>query len=195
MAFSGQTLTKAFVVAGQKFYAADFLVLITELQALNDELVGGSGAVALTGDETIAGIKTFSSFPITPSSAPTTDYQAANKKYVDVHKTFSEYTTEDDDSETLAKDHDYLATSDGFVYVSKTGVGDGGHIYGYLHTSAGAYVNGFIAASANAGASTNLAICYAVAEGEYFEINANTAPDVYWRSIGTLSKPTDQEAP
>lgn len=34
-------------------------------------------------DQTIAGIKTFSSFPVTPSSAPTTDYQVANKKYVD----------------------------------------------------------------------------------------------------------------
>lgn len=33
--------------------------------------------------QTIAGIKTFSSFPITPSSAPTTNYQVANKKYVD----------------------------------------------------------------------------------------------------------------
>ena len=39
--------------------------------------------VGLTGDETIAGVKTFSSFPITPSSAPTTNYQASNKKYVD----------------------------------------------------------------------------------------------------------------
>lgn len=33
--------------------------------------------------QTFAGVKTFSSFPITPSSAPTTDYQVANKKYVD----------------------------------------------------------------------------------------------------------------
>ena len=40
-------------------------------------------AVGLVGDETIAGVKTFGSFPITPSAAPTTDYQAANKKYVD----------------------------------------------------------------------------------------------------------------
>lgn len=39
--------------------------------------------VALTGNQTIAWIKTFSSFPVTPSSAPTTDYQTANKKYVD----------------------------------------------------------------------------------------------------------------
>lgn len=38
---------------------------------------------ALTGDQTIAGVKTFSSFPVTPSSAPTTNYEVANKKYVD----------------------------------------------------------------------------------------------------------------
>lgn len=35
-----------------------------------------------TGDETVAGVKTFSSFPITPSSAPTANYQVANRKYV-----------------------------------------------------------------------------------------------------------------
>lgn len=33
--------------------------------------------------QTIYGVKTFNSFSITPSSAPTTDYQVANKKYVD----------------------------------------------------------------------------------------------------------------
>lgn len=41
------------------------------------------GLVNLTGNQTIAGVKTFSSFPVTPSAAPTDDYQAANKKYVD----------------------------------------------------------------------------------------------------------------
>lgn len=46
--------------------------------------IAGEGAVAmLTGNQTIAGIKTFSSFMITPSAAPTSDYQVANKKYVD----------------------------------------------------------------------------------------------------------------
>lgn len=39
--------------------------------------------VNLTWTQTIAWVKTFSSFPITPSSAPTTDYQVASKKYVD----------------------------------------------------------------------------------------------------------------
>ena len=39
--------------------------------------------VGLLGNETVAGIKTFSSFLVTPSSAPTSDYNVANKKYVD----------------------------------------------------------------------------------------------------------------
>lgn len=39
--------------------------------------------VGTTGDETIAGEKTFSTFPITPSAAPDADYEVANKKYVD----------------------------------------------------------------------------------------------------------------
>lgn len=34
-------------------------------------------------NQTITGVKTFASFPVTPSSAPTTDYQMANKKYAD----------------------------------------------------------------------------------------------------------------
>lgn len=41
------------------------------------------GLVKLTGDQTVAGVKTFSSFPVTPSAAPIADYQVANKKYVD----------------------------------------------------------------------------------------------------------------
>lgn len=43
--------------------------------------VAAAGAVMDTGNETVAGIKTFSSSPIVP--APTTDLQAATKKYVD----------------------------------------------------------------------------------------------------------------
>ena len=43
----------------------------------------GSDYVNLTDNQTVGGVKTFTSFPVTPSSAPTTDYQTANKKYVD----------------------------------------------------------------------------------------------------------------
>ena len=42
-----------------------------------------SEVVKLTGDQTIAGAKTLTSFPILPSSNPTSDYQAVHKKYVD----------------------------------------------------------------------------------------------------------------
>jgi hypothetical protein len=51
---------------------------VLDLAKANDDSV-----VHDTGNETVAGVKTFSSFPVTPSEAPTTDYQAANKKYVD----------------------------------------------------------------------------------------------------------------
>src|SRR4051812_19250358 len=40
-----------------------------------------SAAVHKTGNETVAGIKTFSASPIVPT--PSTDFQAATKKYVD----------------------------------------------------------------------------------------------------------------
>lgn len=43
----------------------------------------GSDYVTITGNQSIGGVKTFTSFPLTPSSAPTNQYQVANKKYVD----------------------------------------------------------------------------------------------------------------
>jgi hypothetical protein len=50
--------------------------------------------VALTGDQTVAGIKTLSSIPVLPASDPTTDNQAVRKAYVDgstvVHRTGNE---------------------------------------------------------------------------------------------------------
>ena len=58
----------------------------TECTNLNAAKVGAkavSELVQTAGNQTVAGIKTFSSFSIGPSTAPTTDYQYANKKYVD----------------------------------------------------------------------------------------------------------------
>jgi hypothetical protein len=40
-------------------------------------------AVLLTGNQTIAGVKTFTSIPVLPASDPTTDNQAVRKAYVD----------------------------------------------------------------------------------------------------------------
>ena len=44
-------------------------------------MTDSSTIVRLTGNQTIAGIKTFSSSPIVPT--PTTNFQVATKKYVD----------------------------------------------------------------------------------------------------------------
>lgn len=43
----------------------------------------GSDYVNLTSNQTVGGIKTFSQFPVTPNTAPSTNFQVANKKYVD----------------------------------------------------------------------------------------------------------------
>jgi hypothetical protein len=59
--------------------------------AAGDGLTGGGGSalavdstvVRTTGAQSIDGVKTFTSFPVTPSTAPATDYEMANKKYVD----------------------------------------------------------------------------------------------------------------
>lgn len=53
------------------------------LQELDTEKAADADVVKLTGNQTVAGVKTFSSFLVTPLSAPTTNYQVANKKYVD----------------------------------------------------------------------------------------------------------------
>lgn len=42
-----------------------------------------SGSVQTSGDQTVAGVKTFSSLPVIPTTAPTDNGQAASKKYVD----------------------------------------------------------------------------------------------------------------
>lgn len=45
---------------------------------------GAAASFVMTaGAQAVNGVKTFGSFPVTPSAAPTTDYQVANKKYVD----------------------------------------------------------------------------------------------------------------
>lgn len=68
---------------------SEFDDLPSELAAGDDALIerggvgykkDGAGFVVTTGDQTIAGIKTFSSSPIVP--APTTDMQAATRKFV-----------------------------------------------------------------------------------------------------------------
>ena len=56
---------------------AELSALASDISALD------SAAVKLTGNQTLQGVKTFSSIPVLPASDPTTDNQAARKAYID----------------------------------------------------------------------------------------------------------------
>jgi len=66
------------------------------------------------------GVKTFNSFPVTPSSAPTSDYEVANKKYVDDNGGSSSplttkgdvYTYSTTDARLGVGTNDYVLTAD-----------------------------------------------------------------------------------
>ena len=59
-----------------------------------------NSVVHLSGNETIADVKTFSSFPVTPSSAPTTDYEVANKKFADPTKDVKDNLPEEEEDKS-----------------------------------------------------------------------------------------------
>ena len=67
--------------------------------------------VAVTGDQTVAGVKTFSSFPVTPSSAPTTPYQVANAQYADAKVSVSAWSGANWTSITAAPTQNVVQTT------------------------------------------------------------------------------------
>lgn len=91
------------------FEEKDVAVLNEELRKNSDEI---NQSVKLSKDQTISGTKTFSAFPVTPSSAPTSNYEVANKKYVDDEITAS--------AATLPKFGSWSAASSGTVYQAST---------------------------------------------------------------------------
>lgn len=105
-------------VAGQIYFdtTLDELGYYDGTQWVYSSDVDLSNYVDRTTDQAIGGIKEFASFPLTPTLAPTTDYQVANKKYVDDSiEAAGGYTDEQAqdavgtilvDSDTLAFDYD-----------------------------------------------------------------------------------------
>ena len=99
--FPGGVKTFSTKQAGDQIASAHINDLQDEVVAVETELRKTTGSVVshgslaglnnndhpqyvlMSGDQTVAGVKSFSSFPVTPSSAPTTNYQVSNKKYVD----------------------------------------------------------------------------------------------------------------
>lgn len=84
---SGDSLSLALLLTGGTMTGD--LVLAADpnaaLEAATKQYVdtGDATAVKLTGDQTVAGIKTFSSIPVGPASDPTTGNQLTRKTYVD----------------------------------------------------------------------------------------------------------------
>ncbi|MDD5381861.1 MAG: hypothetical protein PHG53_09545 [Phycisphaerae bacterium] len=151
----------------------------------------------LAGNQTIAGVKTFSSFPVTPSSAPTTDYQVANKKYADdavaTGSTFTAYTTKDSNNDDMVASHAYKATINGFVY-AEAGLTAAQTLYGYVGTTNDPYGAGVRVGYQLAATSSGGSIAFEVAIDEYFEIRTTGSSLVIrFKGRGTLGNPVDQD--
>lgn len=69
------------ITNGQTADADDINAELSALASDISELDGA--AVKKTGDQSVAGVKTFTSIPVLPASNPTTDNQAVRKAYVD----------------------------------------------------------------------------------------------------------------
>jgi len=72
-----QLTRKLYVDNGDAAVQSNVDDVVSDLAALD------AAVVKLTGDQSVAGIKTFSSIPLLPASNPTTDNQATRKLYVD----------------------------------------------------------------------------------------------------------------
>ena len=160
--------------------------------------IGGIlNSLNLTGAQTVAGVKTFSSIPKIPTTAPTVNAEVAGKKYVDdqiAAKTGGgTATTVDSESNTLLKAHAYLTQTAGFV---------GGNV-----NSQTADLRGYIGATTDpAGAGTRVQrarvltgseyanIYFFVPNGAYFEVTNDGAPAITWTPlvVGGAS-PIDQD--
>ena len=144
--------------------------------------IKGLSYVDLTTNQTVAGIKTFSSFPETPSSAPTTDYQVANKKYVDDHTTpaYAGLGSWIDKSASYGAQQ---ALTDGFVVAS----------HNQTTTEYAGYTDGAANPTTRRGGAgtgsngTSGSFCMPVKKGDYWKVVVflGSVPSVHWIPIGS----------
>lgn len=179
------------------------------------ELLNSTTFVRTTGTQSIGGAKTFTtaatlanSSQMASSTAPTSNADIANKKYVDdqittqiATKAFGVDATDDDDTNTLLPAHAYLANQDGWVSVLfQTGpAGGNSSCYGYVgatNNPAGAgtlkaqFFNGVYLSDDDKGWIT-----FRVASGKYWEVTKSNVDSITitWEPVGTLVKCTDQD--
>ena len=113
--------------------------------------------------------------------------------YISSKTALSAYSAYDSDNNALLKSHSYLAQTDGFVLVH-VHLGSGRDLKGYVGLTSNPVGAGTLVQSVTTREDNNVAsISFPVASGEYFEIVSDGTPSIYWKSIGTLTKPVDQD--
>ena len=109
----------------------------------------------------------------------------------------SAYSTIDSDGATFLKDHTYLATQAGMVYVTDdmASLEEMTLYVGLTNDPVGAGLAIITHEMGDAGRKRRT-ISVHVAEGEYFELAmpGGNPNNYYWKGFGTLSAPVDQEA-
>jgi len=167
--------------------------------------IAATEAVLLTGNQTIAGVKTFSSFPVTPSSDPSADYEVANKKYVDDRVGVDDTTIERSGGNLQVKDAGigatqlssalgtwtsrtndtaYEATADGFAcgFVSQ---GGGNETIAYSDASNPPTTIRMHNSSQGDGNDMS-GVCIPVKKGNYYKITGvDGTATVYWIPLGS----------
>lgn len=129
----GEALSGALVVAGsgettvlQAPSAPRFTVASPAYTAADgvardgDEFHADNTVVRTSGDQSLAGVKSFSSFPKTPQAAPILDYDAANKKYVDDQGAANQLWQRDSGMLSPRHDSDALALANYLKLVQST---------------------------------------------------------------------------
>ena len=107
---------------------------------------------------------------------------------------FSALTANDSDTNAMLKAHAYLAITDGFVYVTAIPLPQYSSLNGYVgNTNDPAGAGLLIQVDAININNQNVSINFSVRRGEYFEVTTTGTPNIYWRSVGVLRNPVDQD--
>jgi hypothetical protein len=185
------TLAEVTLTSGQTTITASS---IKDVRAFNAGYPGVGQFVDLISAQNVDGVKTFGSFSITPSSAPTTSYQVANKKYVD-----------DRDAATLAavpaqvgfgdwvsksKDTVYQAATDGFVtayttftnvaQMTITGFSDANNPPTTVRAIQDIYTY-----EVNTDSRYSWTITFPVKKGHYYKVTSTHTVTMQWISLGS----------
>ena len=139
----------------------------------------------------------------TTSAAPGADAELANKKYIDdqiaaaiaASVTLSAYTNQDSESNVMLKAHAYQAQSAGWVSAYDLDIEATTDLKIYVGLDDNPAGTGdLIQVIGNKGVGGIPASVSAfVAEGEYFEVTIDGPAVIRWKSMGTLSRPVDQD--